>query len=621
MGIKQFILSAAFIVITFLSFAQEKFEIEKKNGQDYYVYIVQQGNTVYGIKTLFKIDENDLFNANPELKNELSIGQKILVPLAKSGYKQENASDEVSENKKYHVIQKGETFYGLSRKYKVTIEELKKANPNIVELKKGESIIIPGAKGEGIQKDPTITNDVVDDNQTDETEVVENTYQWNDSIVKHKVLPHETLYSISKRYMVNLDTLKLVNGLKNNRLSKNQELIIPLKSVKVREVLVKEVPKDDTTTVVQFDQSTRKDVYTITLMLPLFLDQNASHMSKGSITSPKDILSKTKVALDFYMGFLLAIDSMKAAGLNLNVQVLDTRGDSTTSAKLLVSKNVANSDLIIGPFYNKAITPVAMFAKSHKIHMVIPFSAGNKVLFNNPYVSKFVSSNTVLINGTMEYVKSRYEGKNIVLIKSTSKKDNYSYELTRKYLTDNGVSFIEKDLSTVDMGSYFKKNELNVVLAPSANRVFVSNLFVGLNKTLNKFGYKDSTSIHLFGTDNYERFSGVKMKYKTRMNLHFAAPIYADWNSPQAIEVVSKYRAKFETDPTEYALHGFDLSMYYLSSLQLFGTGFYQYFDKTYSNPIVNRIDMRKVGSSHGYENSTHFIIRYFPDYTKELTK
>lgn len=632
MGIIKFISFLILVLFVSVTIGQERYDVEEVDGEQYYVYIVQQGNTVYGIKTLFKIDENQLIKANPGLSNNLSIGQKILVPVKYSGHKQPgtNANSSATNYKK-HKIEKGETFYGLSKKYKVSIEEIKAANPGITELKNGEEINIPVKGGESIQNDGRIENNnnnsnpevvnipATNEEETTETSEVEVT--WNDSIVKHKVLAHETLYSISRRYMVSVDTIKTINNLRGNRLSTGQELIIPLKSVKIREVLTKDVPKDDTTSVVEYGESEVKGTYNVVMMLPLFLDANAAHLAKGSLTSPRDILSKTKVAVDFYMGVMAAADSMKMAGINLNITVFDTRGDSATTAGFLSKSEMKEADLIIGPFYNNPIGAVAPFAKSNQIHMVVPFSAGNRALFNNPFVSKFVTSNSVLINATADYVMNYYKGKKIVLINSGKKGDKKNYDKMKEMLSDNAVPFTEKSLSMSDMRSYFNKNEVNVVLSPSSDRTFVSNLLVGLNKTLNKFGYKDSTVIELVGLDEWDRYQGIKMKYKTRMNLQYASPIYIDWNSPNAIKVIEKFRQLYETDPSKYGFHGFDIGMKYFSALGLFGNQFHSQLNRVATDGTANRMDFKQVGQTHGYENVGHFFVKYYADYTKNLTK
>ena len=610
-----------------ITIGQERYDVEEINGEQYYVYIVQQGNTVYGIKTLFKIDENQLIKANPGLNNNLAIGQKVLIPVKYSGHKQPGTnSSNNSTNYKKHKVERGETFYGLSRKYKVSIEEIKSANPGITELRNGEEINIPVKGGESIQNDATIENnnnnsnpEVVESPNTNETTEIK--VEWNDSIVKHKVLAHETLYSISRRYMVSVDTIKKVNNLRGSRLSTGQELIIPLKSVKVREVLTKDVPKEDSISVVEYGESEVKGTYNVVLMLPLFLDANAAHLAKGSLTSPRDILSKTKVAVDFYMGVMAAADSLKMSGMNLNITVYDTKGDSSTSASFLSKPEMKAADLIIGPFYNDPISAIAPFAKTNQIHMVVPFSAGNRALFNNPFVSKFVTSNSVLLDGTVDYVKDYYQGKKVVIINSGKKGDKKNYERVKELLKEKSVPFTEKSLSMSDMRSYFNKNEINVVLAPSSDRTFVSNLLVGLNKTMNKFGYKDSTVLELVGLDEWDRYNGIKMKYKTRMNLQYASPIYIDWENANSVQVIRKFRELYDTDPSKYGFHGFDIGMKYFSALGLFGNQFHSELNRVVTKGTANRMDFKQVGPTHGYENRGFFFVKYYADYTKNLTK
>ena len=48
-----------------------------------------------------------------------------------------------SQNEKYHIIQKGETFYSISKKYNISVDYLKKINNlNSNSLSIGQRIII-----------------------------------------------------------------------------------------------------------------------------------------------------------------------------------------------------------------------------------------------------------------------------------------------------------------------------------------------------------------------------------------------------------------------------------------------------------------------------------------------
>ncbi len=77
---KNYLLIVLFFLTTSkLSFSQpEGATVEIINGKKFYVHILEQGNTLYGIQTLYKVKLEDILSANPSLNDNLTIGQKIL---------------------------------------------------------------------------------------------------------------------------------------------------------------------------------------------------------------------------------------------------------------------------------------------------------------------------------------------------------------------------------------------------------------------------------------------------------------------------------------------------------------------------------------------------------------
>ena len=71
-----------FTAIAVHSFAQpESATIELIDGKKYYVHIVQSGNTLWGIHKVYGASVEDIVKANPEIKNGLNEGQKIVIPV------------------------------------------------------------------------------------------------------------------------------------------------------------------------------------------------------------------------------------------------------------------------------------------------------------------------------------------------------------------------------------------------------------------------------------------------------------------------------------------------------------------------------------------------------------
>lgn len=100
------------------------------NGNEYYVFSVQPGNTVYAISKKFSVEPADIIAANPDAKNGLSIGQEILIPIDKIDKKVAKKT-EVKLDGKYilHTVQRKETLFSISRDYGVDINALIDINP------------------------------------------------------------------------------------------------------------------------------------------------------------------------------------------------------------------------------------------------------------------------------------------------------------------------------------------------------------------------------------------------------------------------------------------------------------------------------------------------------------
>ncbi|MCR5289645.1 MAG: M23 family metallopeptidase [Treponema sp.] len=115
----------------------------------------------------------------------------------------------------YHLVQKGETLYAISKKYQLTVAELRAAN-NLTEndvIKVGQKILIPTAditSAAALVSTPVATG--VSDMQTK----------------KYLVQKGDTFYGIAKKHNISLSELFALNGLGNDAVLKaGQTLKVP----------------------------------------------------------------------------------------------------------------------------------------------------------------------------------------------------------------------------------------------------------------------------------------------------------------------------------------------------------------------------------------------------------
>jgi LysM repeat protein len=120
-----------------------------------------------------------------------------------------------------YVIQKGDSPYTIAKKFKVSSQEILKANKiNAKRLKPGTKIIIPSDKDQTCQKNTSSRK------QHRETSLhaVKSTGDSSEARSIHTVKKGETLLSISKKYSVPVSELREINDLRSSKLKPGQKL-------------------------------------------------------------------------------------------------------------------------------------------------------------------------------------------------------------------------------------------------------------------------------------------------------------------------------------------------------------------------------------------------------------
>ena len=162
----------------------------KETPSEYEVYIVKKGDSLYSIANKFNVNVDDIISLNNLGTTLLQIDQQILIP-----------KKEVDE-KSIYIVKKGDSLYSIAIKYGLTADDLKKANnktSNVLQI--GEQLYIPG---------------LITEIEEPKSEEITYIVQLGDS-----------LWSIAKKYGINVNDLKSYNNLTTNLLQIGQKLLIP----------------------------------------------------------------------------------------------------------------------------------------------------------------------------------------------------------------------------------------------------------------------------------------------------------------------------------------------------------------------------------------------------------
>lgn len=557
------------------------------NGKKYYEHKVEEGNTLWGMQRLYDVSHQEIVDANPGFDG-LKKGAIVLVPFI--------GGDVVAEvvTSNYKVKNK-ETLYGLSRKFNTTVDELIALNPELSEgLKKGQVIKVPGEVSEEL---PVVINepeevtpnpfviDTVETNGVTEEVVM----SFSDSTIRHVVMAHETMYSISKRFMVSITELMDMNNLKSTSVKEGQVLLIPVKNERIEKVEIRSVVDEydpDSEEPLIFDV---KEEYNVAVLLPLHLEYG-----EGFSEAVSD------VSTQFYMGVSMALDSLESKGFKANVHVYDTKNDTNTVKSILSKEEFGRMDLVIGPLLEVDMGVVARYCRANKVRMVCPVSSDPSLLEGNRLVYAALPSNISLMKGMAKFMLQTYPNDNILLIKPLDEASLPLYEAFRKTFKETEVTGTRPNLieTTVEgFNTYIKRGKNNRFVVPTAHRSTAVKFMNNLNRSAFR-SYKDD--IFVYGTRDWVNFAELNDAYKNKYNFHFAAPNHIDYYSDQMISMNKLYRAKYKTDMTKVAVQAYDVTTYFCSSFFL---GNEQPF------LLMNDIQMNQISEFDGYENSRVFMI------------
>ncbi|MCX6334367.1 MAG: LysM peptidoglycan-binding domain-containing protein [Bacteroidia bacterium] len=607
------------------------------SGTPYYVHIVKKGETSYSISKAYGVSVEEINKENPPAVYGINEGQALRIPVRKMSHnepaKTVNTPSKRDEAKYiYHKLQPGETVYHLSKMYGVSENEILTSNPgvDISRLPVNAEIAVPRREFM--------------------TERQEFAVQDSDYIF-HKVIKGESLSSIAEKYGLSVRDLRKEN--RNIRFPQvGDYLRIPVTKKPEEPVMIVQVP--DSVKVVE-DQPVimlprpsgftpvreLKGSYDLALLLPFYLHENAvrhdfdsSKMVKGrriiKVVPRADdwIYSSTVGFLEMYQGILLAADTLRSLGLDINLHVYDIKADTVELTRLIKNGTLAGMDLIIGPVYSHNLEIMTAFAGPLGIPVVSPVPLfNNSALANNP--------NLFIANASLEVAQNllskkvgEYFDNNIVFIYADSAgvdqdvrnfKEKIFSELSNR-LPYEEIKFKEfmfysrsaYDNDSINRLSHALSREINnTIIIASEEAPVISETLQEIHSLSKRFPVK------VFGYPAMRMLENLDPKYFFELDIQMYSPFWIDYSRRDVRQFNADYRQKFNTEPSEtsYSWLGYDIVYYFLSGLALHGSDFVMHPEIHNPDLLHTQFDFQRKSMNDGFENQKLYPVRYTKDY------
>ena len=601
-------------------------------GQEYYIYEVKKGESIYGIAKKNGWDLEELLRLNPSAKGSIGKGDRLYYPTGKIEIVTETPEPIDIENLSIepikHKVKKGETIYSISKQYNIPLEILYKYNPNSKKgVKAGEIIEIPQTgksefyyytikMGDSLssisQKFNTSLEDLLKNNAGLTTknlhpgEIIRISINSNVNNVKtelvaeervsqisgYKVAKNESWNDISEKTGVAVDILKEAN--QENLPKENSVVNIPL----IETVEVEKIVNNN-----DFQNISEANIEVI-------------YDSIKGVTPEEKIIQGVRMALimdepnskkdiDFTRGLLIGLDKFKDSSYKIDLKVLDGR---VSTADLIEQLDLYEPNLIISTADKAFPLFLADYGNTSNIQIVNVFDLKNDLYEDNPSIVQVLPPSRFYYDRLSSKLYKDNKNRKLIAVGEEDENDIMANELFKLY--DGGEKMTLEDFGSLEpdifqpilIYSYASKKEeigdfFKNVENLSENNPGVDFKIVGKSSWI--------ALIDEFG-DQYNEYSVI---IPSRVGL--------DEESDEWKKFEEEYDQMFEGYPVRsipnFAASGYDIANFFIPFVASNHGDFNQGRKNSGIKALQNEIDLSRVSNWGGFINGTCYLLRFRP--------
>ena len=560
---------------------------DQLNTAGYFEHVIASGETLWSVSRKYQVTGEELIRINPELTTGFSAGNSIKIPIREKDLVRAEPLNEEAFLK--HQVEAGETLFGLASRYKMTIPELRKFNPQLANrnLIRGEVLLIPVVQEPEAGQTPLSTP--------------ADSAQLQPSIVDHDYYQIETPSLIPESCKKSEDPFFLSETC-------DVALFLPL------------FLNDN-------EMMNRRQGFDALADSQLYPDESLTlkNDSVVELDEPEEMFHgfyrESENFIQFYEGVLLAVDSLQSAGMKIRLNVYDTQ-DPEVMRKNIYSEQFLETDLILGPVYIPLQEEVSSIAAKNRIPMVSPLSSQSDKVVANPYYFQINPTREFLSAKTAELVTEEYFDSNFIVVKTNHSEgapEERVVELVREKMAHSG--YLNQPggmkISTYDFSRegpfgfsrYLSGEKENVIFVSSMNEGDLSVVLSNINNLSGDY------SITLIGFNRYEQFRSISDEYFHNLKMQYVAPYWTNYKNPETIRFLDKFKKHFHTEPDNFGMQGYDVSFYFLSALKQYGRDFYGCLPYHQVFLSQGNYQFEKISEFGGFMNQGASVISYHKDY------
>lgn len=631
-----------------------------QDSSKYIYHKVIKGETLFSLSQRYNISIREMRKLNPILEDQgaIRVGQIVRItrdPERFEGYQNDLAALDTGTYKVedgwfYHQVQKKETAYSLSKRYRISLDSLYLLNPSASNgLRLGQWLKLPLAKKDlrplivDVEFDELPGNSRRVRRLRKEQEAIKNRVDTsyiegdlaNSDFFLYKVKEGDTFFSLKQRFDAGQEELLALNKELRKGLVVGKYIVVPKKNgsselSKLDRILAnreaeqrrkdieenyrKEQQKKGPRVVRRakpVTDSTLIDInkqYRVAVALPFRAKRYADTLSVKDFNPHRD----TEMATQYYFGLLMAADSVKAMGMDLRLKVYDTQGSKKQVKRIAASIDSLQADLVIGPAYGRIVEAMADELQEDNVPVISPLSVGVNVK-NRPNLLQVVPPQSTRYIRIANLINEHYADANVIFAHCGSDKEEQQVRLIKSRLNPRSDSS-DFMTSMVNCQEFQSRWDLKARMAAIPGKKLVVLLGddpVFLSDMVSKLYVIRDTNISVVGSPRLLNYPTMELSYLNSLNYHTYEFRAIDYNDKQTQLFIKRYRERFGAEPGPYAFQAFDAGLYFLPKLWRYGYRFTDYLRA--EEKASTGYEWERVPSG-GFEN-THLFINQLVDY------
>lgn len=471
----------------------------------------------------------------------------------------------------------------------------------------------------------------------------------------HLVMPSQTLYSISKLYGVTIEALQAANPtlIQDTYVAAGALIVIPDAETSTSTTNKTEPHLAEKPVIELFGEAVAektnvvfnkvkdyvfsfRDASNIAVILPFNLESHNTTEDKVQMRS-----------VEFYQGFLLAVNDAQRMGKRLKIQTYDL---STTPLNLILANpRLVDANLIIAPMEANDVRMVASFGEKHDIPVLSPFAYCADLVASCPHLYQLNTATSSIYMQINQEIERRFKEYAYVFVADSlfvDNKDAYPLELQR-YLTERGVPFYQTMYGSPEsverIDTLLNLQHQNILYIPLTSQKDAMHRFFpslknkyylqqnpevaeaigqSVSKPMVQMGdgvIEGERQVAILGYPKWQSYTDDFMESFYDLNVWMFTKFYVNPFKPEVQDFYNQFRYWYGREPMniypKYAMLGYDVANFCLDRLEKPSS---MSGDAEMQRSLQSAIRFEQEGEGC-YQNKAFYFVHFTPDTTIEV--